>query len=116
MRVPIQRPSGEPQCELAAVMKPLLTPKEAAKLLAISDRQLRDLVSQGHIAFVNVGAGNRPTRRYDPTDIEAFMRARKSVANPSIVAGGRSTAHSRTIDASDFQARLDARAKARSQV
>lgn len=97
-------------------MRRLLTPKEAAGLLAISDRQLRDLANQGHIAFVNVGRGNRPTRRYDPVDIEAFMLARKSVANPPIVAGGRSTAHSQTIDASDFQARLDARAKARSQV
>ncbi|WP_404861888.1 DNA-binding protein [Georhizobium sp. MAB10] len=77
---------------------------------------MRDLANQGHISFVNVGCGNRPTRRYDPTDIEAFMLARKSVANSRIVAGGRSTTQSQTIDASDFQARLDARAKARSQV
>lgn len=81
-------------------------------MLAISDRQLRDLANRGHIPFVNVGCGNRPTRRYDPVDIEAFMLARKSSTCPSTSGLARwSTATTSVIDASDFQARLNARAK-----
>ena len=91
-------------------MRRLLTPKEAAELLAISDRQLRDLANQGHIRFVNVGCGNRPTRRYDPVDMEVFMLARKSPSSSSI---GRAARRSAVIDARDFQARLDARGKTR---
>lgn len=63
----------------------LLTPKAAAALLAISTRQLRDLTIDGQIPFVDVGRGTkRPSRRYDPADIEAFKAARKTRAAPRI--------------------------------
>jgi hypothetical protein len=60
----------------------LLTPGAAAKLLAISVKQLRDLSTAGEIRFVNIGLGNkRPTRRYLPADIEDFIARRRSPDN-----------------------------------
>jgi excisionase family DNA binding protein len=64
----------------------LLTPAEAAKLLAISDRQLRELSAHGDIPFVNIGLGlKRETRRYRPDDIKAFIEARTKTAFPQPV-------------------------------
>lgn len=61
----------------------LLTPARAAKLLAVSDRQLRDLSAHGDIPFVNIGLGaKRETRRYRPDDIRAFIEARTKTASP----------------------------------
>lgn len=87
---------------------PLLTPDQAASELGISDTQLRALTKAGAIRYVNIGLGTkRETRRYDPEDLAAFREARKcrSTSAPA----RRSTRSTSVIDASDFQARLDAR-------
>lgn len=53
---------------------PLLTPKEAAARLAITVNQLHQLVSDGEIAYINVGRGNKnPHRRFTEADIEDFI-------------------------------------------
>lgn len=59
---------------------PLLTPREAAESLGISDRQLRDLTDDGKIPFINVGRGaTRPARRYETADVEAFKTLRSDL-------------------------------------
>ncbi|MER9615578.1 helix-turn-helix domain-containing protein [Mesorhizobium sp. M0207] len=60
----------------------LIKPREAAAMLAISIRQLTDLTMAGEIPFVNVGRWSRVSRRYHPTDIEAFIEARKTRVTP----------------------------------
>lgn len=55
----------------------LLTPEQAAEFLAISTRQLRDLADAGYLAFINIGLGKRPTRRYLLADIAAFIETRR---------------------------------------
>lgn len=59
----------------------LLTPAEAAKLLAISTIHLRDLSTHGDISYVNVGVGKpRETRRYRLTDIQRFTQDRTLIS------------------------------------
>ncbi|MCV0379031.1 MAG: helix-turn-helix domain-containing protein [Nitratireductor sp.] len=92
----------------------LMTPAEAAAQLGISSRQLRDLTTDGEIPFVNIGRGERATRRYDPIDIAAFIMARKKTACPSISAPAhRSTATTSAVVGIDFQARRTARRNAK---
>ncbi|WP_081870621.1 helix-turn-helix domain-containing protein [Shinella sp. DD12] len=55
----------------------LLTPEAAASQLGISTRQLRDLTDEGQLRWINIGLGKkRPTRRYTPADLEAFIEER----------------------------------------
>ncbi|MEX2741063.1 helix-turn-helix domain-containing protein [Rhizobium mongolense] len=64
-------------------LSPLLTPAAAAKILAISAKQLHDLTVAGEIHFVNIGLGNkRPTRRYLPADIDEFIARRRTTVAP----------------------------------
>lgn len=93
-------------------MTALLSPPEAARELCISEKQLRALTCAGRIRYVNIGLGEkREARRYDPADLEAFREARKcqSTSAPA----NRNTRSTSVIDASDFQARLDARRNAK---
>lgn len=53
----------------------LLTPKEAAASLAISERTLWQLTSEGRIAAIRFGRAVR----YDPADLRAFIAARRCV-------------------------------------
>ena len=55
-----------------------MRPEEAARFLAISTRQLRDLTRAGSIRYVNIGQRDRETRRYTAEDLEAFIEERKS--------------------------------------
>jgi len=65
-------------------MKTLLTPAQAAEILAISTKQLHALTAAGEIAFVNVGVGTRPARRYRPEDIEEFVAQRRTIVHPYV--------------------------------
>lgn len=87
--------------------KNLLPPEKAAERLSISTRQLRGLAQGGHIAFVNIGCGERVTRRYDPVDLEAFVESRKcrAVAGPA----ARSAPTRYVSGLLDFQAMIDSR-------
>ena len=53
----------------------LLRPKDAAKLLAISERHLWGLMKEGQIPVVRLGR----TTRYHLADIEAFIESSKEV-------------------------------------
>ncbi|MDX0802512.1 helix-turn-helix domain-containing protein [Sinorhizobium medicae] len=81
----------------------LLTPEQAAEFLAISTRQLRDLADAGYLAFVNIGLGERPTRRYLPTDLAAFVEARR-VAPGASKQRTAATGPSTTFKLADFAA------------
>ncbi|RWN59940.1 MAG: DNA-binding protein [Mesorhizobium sp.] len=90
----------------------LLSPEDAARELCISEKQLRALTCAGKIRYVNIGLGEkRETRRYDPADLEEFRENRKCLS--SSAPANRNTRMTSIIDASDFQARLDARRNAR---
>ncbi len=70
---------------MSGILRPLLTPTEAAKLLNISTKQLLFLTQDGEIQYINVGLGKeRERRRYHPDDIEDFIARRRTV-------GGRSS-------------------------
>lgn len=76
---------AKPDPELYDTAPLLLTPKQAAGLLTISERQLRDLTDDGAIAFVNIGLGaKRATRRYEPAEIHRFIEARRTVKVPAV--------------------------------
>lgn len=69
---------------------PLLTPKQAAAELGISQDQLLKLTERGALPYVNIGLGaKRQARRYEPDDIGAFKVARRKVECPSTGAPAR---------------------------
>ena len=65
----------------------LLTPKEAADILAVSTSTLRDLVRHGEIAFVQRGRGTeRRHLAFHPLEIENYIKRntrRVTVAAPA---------------------------------
>lgn len=83
MNQPLRNAAGNGRRDGGIETVPLLRPSEAAELLAISDRQLRDLTAHGDLPFVGIGVGlKRETRRYRPDDIKAFIEARLKTATP----------------------------------
>ena len=59
----------------------LLTPKEAAAALAISERKLRYLAKDGGLPFVPMGR----LVRYDPIDLAEWIRRQKQTASAAAV-------------------------------
>lgn len=57
----------------------LLTPKQAAKELGISESHLQRMAQRGVIAFIDIGIGASVNRRFDPSDIEAFKLSRRTL-------------------------------------
>ena len=57
----------------------LLTPREAAARLNISERTLWGLARQGAIAVVRLGRATR----YDPVDVQTLIASRKSTVKAS---------------------------------
>ncbi|MHC2415549.1 excisionase family DNA binding protein [Bradyrhizobium diazoefficiens] len=56
----------------------LLTGKEAAARLSITEDQLTALVQAGEIAYINVGLGSkRPRRRFTRADLDDFEARRR---------------------------------------
>lgn len=91
---------------MSQTIERLLTPEQAAEFLAISTRQLRDLADAGYLAFVNIGLGERPTRRYLPADIAAFIESRRVA--PELRERARATIKSSTaFKIADFAALRD---------
>jgi hypothetical protein len=88
----------------------LLTPAQAAAELAISTRQLRDLSLDGDIPFINVGRGDRPARRYEMSDLEAFKAERRTIScRSSSAPAPKRTATTSAPKVFDIQAILAAR-------
>lgn len=92
----------------------LLRMNEVAARLAISVRQLRQLIADGSLPYVNVGRGlKRPSYRFRPADIREFVSARvqTAAARPRLGTGRRSKML-KPIEVIDFaQLRAEARAK-----
>lgn len=60
--------------DLAFSERLLITVEEAARLLGISSKTLRDDLRRGQITYRATGGGNlRPRRRFAREDIEAYM-------------------------------------------
>lgn len=57
----------------------LLTPRTAARSLAVSERTLRYLKARGEIPAVHIGR----SLRFDVADLRAFIELRKSRVPPS---------------------------------
>jgi excisionase family DNA binding protein len=83
----------------------LVSTAAAAALLGVSERQLRDLIRDGKIPFVNVGLAERPAYRLRPVDIEAFIVQRTTICqkseastNAAAPAIGSTTSKSEVID------------------
>lgn len=91
---------------------PLLTPDEAARELAVSQKQLKALTGAGKIRYINIGLGRkRETRRYDPADIERFKEARRCQSTSDRPGKPIRTTSGSTVY--DFQAILAAEAAAK---
>ncbi|MEH2705116.1 helix-turn-helix domain-containing protein [Bradyrhizobium elkanii] len=91
----------------------LLTPKETAIRLGITEEQLGAFAQDGEIAYINVGRGKkRPRRRYAEEDIQEFKerRRRREISCPSIATNVRHTTNSISSTAViGFTARRNAR-------
>ena len=57
----------------------LLKPSEAAALLGISRSKLIDLVNQGKLEHIVIDENVNRLIRFDPSDIEAFIRQHKKL-------------------------------------
>lgn len=90
--------------------RPLLLPKDAAKYLAISVKQLRTLTELGKLAYLNVGVGEkRESRRYEVDDLEQYKREIKCrFTKEKVTPPTRSTS---SASISDLQAIRDALTK-----
>ncbi|MBU1313969.1 MAG: helix-turn-helix domain-containing protein [Alphaproteobacteria bacterium] len=63
----------------------LLTLKDVAEILAISERTVRDFVDAGAMPFVDIGHGRkRRLMRFLPADVDAFIDGRRKIARPSL--------------------------------
>ena len=63
--------------------EPLYTLEEAAKIVGISIKTLRQHIRLGRLQYVNVGTGSkRVHRRFCDEDIAAFIEARECVEVP----------------------------------
>jgi len=93
----------------------LLSVAAAAARLCVSERQVRDLIRDGKLPYVNVGLGTQPAYRLRPADLEAFILQRTAICqkseastNAPAPANGSMTSKSEVID---FAARRAQRPK-----
>lgn len=64
----------------ASSVEALLKAEDIAKVLDITDEQVRILRRRGEISGINVGTVRRPIWRYDPAELRRFIAARTSKA------------------------------------
>ncbi|WP_414684831.1 helix-turn-helix domain-containing protein [Methylosinus sp.] len=95
----------------------LVSAAQAAGRLGVSERQLRELIRDGKLPYVNVGLGVRPAYRLRPADLEAFILQRTAICQKleastsgGAPANGSTTSKSEVID---FAARRAQRISAR---
>ncbi len=62
---------------------PLIPMSQAATDLGVCERQLRKLIKSGDVAAINIGTGERPSWRFDPSDIDSFISRRRRMQCPS---------------------------------
>lgn len=90
-------------------MQPLLTPQQAAELLAVSTRHLRDITSAGLVRYVNIGVRDRETRRYRMVDLEAYVESNLRLGGCKTEAAPRprSRGHKDALSVIDFTRLLE---------
>ena len=70
-------------------MKPLaLRPREAAKVLGISERLLWQLTHDGHVPCVRIGTGKRRAVLYPVTELQAWLTRQAGTGRPATGNGG----------------------------
>lgn len=55
-----------------------LTPKQAARALGVSDKQVRNLIEEGKIVAVNIGTGSRHSYRIPVSALAHYQEGAKS--------------------------------------
>jgi excisionase family DNA binding protein len=66
----------------------LLTLEDVSVWLSVSKDQVRELITNGELPFVNVGARKRILYRFKPEDIEDFIFKRRTYAVPASLYAG----------------------------
>src|ERR1700681_4055563 len=78
------------QCDWSASMTTLLTLREAAARLNITPNQVRGLIDDGNLKYINVGRGKiKPRYRFAETDIDEFLDRRRTREEPSCLSSSR---------------------------
>lgn len=62
---------------------PLIPMSQAATDLGVCERQLRKLIKSGDVAAINIGTGERPSWRFDPSDIDAYKSRGAPAPSPA---------------------------------
>ena len=63
-------------------------PREAAKVLGISERLLWQLTHDGHVPCVRVGTGKRRAVLYPVTELQAWLNREAGTSRPGTENGG----------------------------
>jgi excisionase family DNA binding protein len=63
--------------------RPLKDYVKAAEYLGITERHLRRLTYEGRIPYVKLSPGRQGHVRFDPDDLDAFIRANREPARAS---------------------------------
>lgn len=82
---------------MAEAVAKLMNLEEASGILGICGRQMRKIIKEGKIPFVNVGNKTRPAYRFRPADIEAFISGRITVCQPKSQASSNEATSGITI-------------------
>ncbi|TVR12286.1 MAG: DNA-binding protein [Salinarimonadaceae bacterium] len=100
-----------PMSDIARI---LLTMHEAASMIGVCERTLRDHVRDGALRYILVGRGvKRQRRMFDPADIDAFVEAqRRTECRLTDQRAGRSTSTISSCEVIDFTGRRAARTNA----
>ena len=86
----------------------LLTERQAAQYLAISQNHLRMLTDNGEVRFINVGLGRlRQRRRYQLDDLTDFIATRRECV--TIKSAPQKPANHNVADFSVLRDRINAR-------
>jgi len=97
---------------MAEAMAKLMNLEEASGILGICSRQMRKIIKEGKIPFVNVGNKTRPAYRFRPADIDAFISGRitlcqpKSQVSSSVETSGISTSGFKVIDFTELHMKM----------
>ncbi len=63
-------------------------PREAAKVLGISERLLWQLTHDGHVPCVRIGTGKRRAVLYPVTELQAWLTRQAESERPAVGNGG----------------------------
>jgi excisionase family DNA binding protein len=64
-------------------MPKILTVREVAERLAVSEDHVRALITSGRIRAIDVSAGKRPWYRIEEPELDAFIEAKRTNTLPT---------------------------------